>query len=350
MNQFEYEKQAVRIYLIHNHYVENEIGNTGEVEYWHYTSIGAIRSMFKDYIDNAFDREYVDYCEMWATNVRYMNDPEEYKSGIDFITDSANKGTQKDICGKANEKYSIISYSSVGDNLEHWKWYGKESGVSIQFDMNHIMTSVFKEKNDATKYNNNVKPIPVFYHENDKKDYFEYLGQIIENGDMHEEDLNTIFVPFCKDENYEKEKEYRMVFFDVDSECDYVYNTSDSKLLKPAINVKMKYRNGTKSAKLLNGIIRDSNTTKANDNIIREMIVGPGVNQEIVFNGLIHMFDRQNYRYYEFGDIDKQVVKAKSELGACEISWVEDGDGRRRIAYKCKNGIIIMKSAVAFRG
>ena len=52
------------------------------------------------------------------------------------------------------------------------------------------------------------------------------------------------------------------------------------------------------------------------------IIVGPGYNQNLVFNALIHIFDIENSSFYE---------EDKSE-------------------HQCANGIKIKKSAIPYRG
>ena len=83
------------------------------------------------------------------------------------------------------------------------------------------------------------------------------------------------------------------------------------------------------------------------------MIVGPGSNQELVFNGLIHFFDPDNFAVYPDSynlDLNKTKTYRENSLPRGSIGCVLCSDGKKRFAYKCSNGLLILKSTIPFRG
>ena len=108
----------------------------------------------------------------------------------------------------------------------------------------------------------------------------------------------------------------------------YTYNTAEEGRVKPTIKVKMDY-------------LREESPFDEKDtlfipnfNIVDKMVVGPGDNQELVFNALVHIFDRDSYSYHELNDLDEE----------------EDTNKVARKVYQCKNGLKIYVSNIPFRG
>ena len=94
------------------------------------------------------------------------------------------------------------------------------------------------------------------------------------------------------------------------------------------------------------------------------MMVGPGSNQHLIFNGLIHIFDRNNFEFVpeiNASDFRKKDIYVEGEVPAdgkqhlVKTIQINPIDPKRRIAvyrvaYRCQNGLLIMKSAIPFRG
>lgn len=85
----------------------------------------------------------------WLTNLKYMNDLSEQKFAYEIVNNTINK-LKCDKCYSSkfiniiNRSSSINTYradryaacfTSDGDSLPMWCMYGKESGVSIEFDL-----------------------------------------------------------------------------------------------------------------------------------------------------------------------------------------------------------------------
>ena len=118
--------------------------------------------------------------------------------------------------------------------------------------------------------------------------------------------LASFFIPFCKNSGFACEEENRQIFYMPTDYMDYgikkfnlKYNVS-SDIIKPALDVNFWAKD-------------------PNENIVAGFVVGPGNNQEQIYNALIHMFDRAPFKY---------ETKPKHE---------------------CSNGVVIEKSAIPFR-
>lgn len=300
-----------------------EIENAEPSEYWHYTTLNTLESIFHNAICTMdyFNVSHFTAAEMYASNIRYLNDTQEYCEGKDKFKEFA-KNTALDDAYIDN--VYLISFCGNGDLLSQWKYYGKESGVAVKFNLDKVSyrywTAVEKpslnnsNKLDPFEYLTNgfdgcTKPLSVKYSSEDKEKYYKELLKIASIAQSAGLRAN-IFIPFCKNEKFCDEQESRLVFyahkFDVNQSADkiivpnIIYNFGKSTI-KPALRVGMFSADKT-------------------ENIIDKIVVGPGFNQTLIFNALIHMFDRPNYHFS-----DKEI-------------------------HRCENGIEIKKSEIPFRG
>jgi hypothetical protein len=107
---------------------------------FHYTDIGAVRAILEN-------------CELWLTDLRFLNDAQELNDGVVFILDALGK-ERKDFNGLGehfddavklltssfddhisvwidDEPTFVCSFSEAGDQLSQWRAYG---GYAIEFD------------------------------------------------------------------------------------------------------------------------------------------------------------------------------------------------------------------------
>ena len=339
-------------------------------EYWHYTSTKGILGIFNSYETKRLcpGEQKVSECSIYASSIRFMNDAKEYEDGnvlFDKFCRELGNTSQKqkafEVCGsEKRDNIYLISFCGYGDLLSQWKWYGKDSGVSLCFDLNNIEYSVYDYfKNEAkepnTLYDSCTKPVSVRYDEIRKKDLFNYLvnHRIIEKSEAYYL-VKPAFVPFCKDEGFSEEKESRLVFYYANlkkrgefvPKFDFVYNTGEQGRIKPALNVKFRLKKSLPKPA----------------NLLSKMIVGPGINQESVFNFLIHFFDYEHFTFFTSKDTDGKVIDLE-EFVSMENDYrvhrvkfpeiVKEAGVKKdvvREAYRCENGIIIEKSSIPFRG
>lgn len=381
-------------------------GFRGRGELWHYTSARAIFSIFQDYIKGLADKTaYVHKCSFLASNIRFLNDAKEYSDGLEIYNKLLQEGTiledktrlqdLRDASGFQMDGIYLVSFCGNGDLLSQWKWYGKDSGVALKFEFEEAHYSIShpieeNDKADGIKYHpmpsdaHGTRPsdvdgfsdvqmsiVPVRYTEEDKKKYLQHLlGTKYENYSNPGSVIPMAFVPFCKDVGFSEEKESRLVFFACDPQgrCSYniEYNTAEPGRIKPAMRVNV---SNQVTAPDISDIIRPrshppQSAATAQRNLISEVIIGPGQNQNLVFNLMIHVFDRINYRFHEetesehsrlLSPIPKKefLKKAKLERTVYNVNWPSKPKSKKmitRLSYLCENGIVIMKSSTPFRG
>lgn len=334
-------------------------------EYYHYTDLNGLLGIFKSYIDSDLDK--VETCTMRASHLRFLNDSQEYVEGRnryktyiqDFnqcvkdykalkdyldsdgkeqpkVSDKlsslkqgkenlvkaepvATDGDKDD--AKRDESVYSISFCGEGDLLSQWKYYGKNSGIAIEFNFKDAECfigdalvsedgSVIAAEYGKTPTTYDVCPLKIAYTDIEKLVLFAMSclqpsnnGSTIVAGGPNPD----ILIPFCKNEAFKEERESRMVFAPDNVKCKYV--VSDGKI-KPYIPITF--------------------LTKKGANIIKSITVGPGENQNLVYNALIHIFDSKKFRFQE--DNGNQSIASKN------------------MPYPCQNGVKIKKSEIPFRG
>lgn len=357
--------------------------NKKNINYWHYTSIDALINIFKDYRESSED--IIDSFNLYASHIRFMNDSEEYNNGESKFRSLINTPLLKDYssvldCSETNAY--VLSFCEDGDLLSQWKWYGRDSGISFCFNAKDAVYKTYSEivPEDCKEhiiFDAFTKPLPVYYTNDDKDKYFEFLLKDIlvkRNPEIKLDEssldlLAYLFIPYCKNESFIEEAEHRLVFFDFNQDSketlkfNYVYNKGSNGVTKPALNVNVKHK-----AILYDSYFSNRKPASKNKQLISKMFVGPGYNQHLVFNCLIHIFDRNRYhfqhdllhidpqKYKDYG-IDDTVYTENSIPKDKQVHFIEYSKKHNNItttvkteAYKCSNDLLIIKSAIPFRG
>ena len=107
----------------------NSISKTKDTYIYHYTTTAVLNAILKS-------------AAFRATNIFYLNDYKEYKSGVDHLKKVFDKDSTvlsyldeiKDLDAMSRGGVYSISFSGDGDELRQWTTYAKESGVCIEFD------------------------------------------------------------------------------------------------------------------------------------------------------------------------------------------------------------------------
>lgn len=282
--------------------------------YYHYTSIDALLSIFNNHIKSG-KKGKVNECTIRASNLRFLNDEKEYKDGVEFAQNKIdNKDSLKTILDES-QGYGI-SFCGNGDLLSQWKWYGKDSGVSIGFNLENIKYQYWEcMVDELPKYDILTCPLPVKYQDENKEEYWNKITKTITDNYLVQKNdmlLPQLFIPYCKDKGFSEEKESRLVF----------YTCENGE--KRGIKFPIKYY-------VSNGVIKPTLNVKfiSENNIVNDFIVGPGHNQNLIYNALIHIFDEPPFSFED---------------------RFEQTQGHQQIRHKCKNGIMIYKSNIPFRG
>lgn len=246
---------------------------------------------------------------IYATNVRYMNDSEEYSNGlreVRTLLNNADKYEFQDLkkgasdifadnlypkmLEEASDIYSI-SFSKAADLLSQWNMYAKESGVQLKMDFNSgkeyeyysqpksdkkdAETSGRKKKKLQTKpvhYLTKIGMPPGDYEREGKKVLNLFLR---ENGeDLEGEMVGTwkVLAPFIKNYGFRQEKEVRAIFLANENELPIQYR-NDRGVLKPYLEIEM-----VKGWPVSN------------------IMVGPGRNQNQVFQSICHFLEHTDLK------------------------------------------------------
>lgn len=252
-------------------------------------------------------RYIVENGDIFATNIRYMNDSEEYINGLKEIKKLADNKelveewlkssgrtditidnvkemfTDENLRKNMQEmEYYSISFCETNDLLSQWAIYAREAGVSLRMkfekDSYHFFTK--GEENKEAEWNLIPQKVHYFTYEsmkNQEKQYHETAVSILEQ--LYAKDL--------KDQVEGKNETWRYISTFV-KRYDF-YQEAESRLVfqpkKSPYPPKVEYRN-------------DQNVLKPYLDItckegwpIWEIMVGPGFNQQVVYNSVVHFLE-----------------------------------------------------------
>lgn len=262
--------------------------------------------------------------DIYATNVRYLNDSEEYSNGLREVRNLLNMAsgfgfadwekkamtmlahdTYKMMLKSASNIYSI-SFSKATDLLSQWHMYAKESGV--QLTMHFDNGEKYEYFTQPESENKTVEPQerkkrilkkkPVYYLTKVGMPPTEYnrVGEEVLNvfsnilkengGEFEDEMISTckMLAPFIKNYGFRQEKEVRAIFVSNENELPIQYR-NDRGVLKPYLDIEME--NGWP---------------------ISGIMVGPGRNQNQVFQSICHFLEHSELKINKVND--SVLVKA----------------------------------------
>ena len=276
---------------------------------YYYTSVDTMRYILQG-------------ANIFATNLLYMNDAEEYSNGRRELKDIINFKQGKELITEERVKSEIekevtsysISFSTAKDLLSQWSMYAGESGVSLamEFSEGEKYLAYEPEKKDRTLVSAlTIKPKKVHYCTKsvmDDKDYEqvrEAIWTAIQENvsdsratfDDFEGNLDyfwTEMTPYVKRYEFSADEEYRLVF-------DW------TQLLE---RFRIDYRNDRNVLKPYLDIQCEGGWP------IREITVGPGFNQEVVYRSIIHFLKHSNIKVPELSG-EKFLEQCTRYLDSC---------------------------------
>lgn len=248
---------------------------------------------------------------IWATNILYMNDSEEYKNGLREIDPILNECIDASEQNKLSEYienqlkeprtdcYSI-SFSQHADLLSQWSMYAKESGVNLGFDFERLLQSGSVYNTDDPKGAMQITAFGpdevTYFTQNENKAAGQEENEIKRiKGEIKRkltEDQNVInsaehmltegwqqhlyrHVALIKRFEFHAEAEWRLVFNATNENGRFpVKYRLDKGVLKPYVNVKCY-----------------DNQNVVSPWPIVAITVGPGYNQAVVFESIKHFLD-----------------------------------------------------------
>lgn len=274
-------------------------------------------------------------ANIYATNLKYMNDKEEYVNGLAELRKLLNEYYKQNAMISDDEynkaireqtKSYSISFSHERNLLSQWSMYAKESGVSLRMDFSqdNKKSKIYELicNNGKEKWEK-VIPYKVYYltkHVMKSSDYTKISNGLIkdlENG-RTAVDANVlndiqdgiysiwrILAPYVKRKEFFQEAEYRLVFnlnaieagyeLDASEEAIHIDYRVDNCVLKPYLDVK-----------------------RPEGWPVKEIIIGPGTNQAMVFESIRHFLDNAkieipSYKVKEIKNLGIEFLKRLDE-------------------------------------
>jgi CRISPR/Cas system CMR-associated protein Cmr5 small subunit len=276
---------------------------------YHYSSLTTLLSIIEN------------QC-LWATNIFFLNDRNEFKHGLNIIKEESeslkndeNQYILKAIETQLGEQYNseryVICFSKKGDLLSQWKSYGNNgTGVSIGFDPKKLKLSLFGDISekyivyDRQKQSVIIKliikeAIDFFAPKKEQYDWGEYL--FLKAIAIIVTDLLEFIIADYKDSSFEEEQEYRLevkqfhyLSNNKGERLDVFFRTNE-RLIVPFTKIY------TKTKDILNkkniSKPRDSEDFELRIKIlpIEEIIIGPSSNQDDIINGLNKLLNENFY-------------------------------------------------------
>lgn len=313
----------------------------GEGKYYHYTSLESCIKMLEH--ENGI-------FEMWASHLSYLNDKEEHINGLKMIErkvedlllskgddlsdwiEEYREGRNHQIT-LANEIF-VICFCSKRSLLSQWKYYGKNSGIAIQYNLEKCVYSGYIEgieniKIEEQKYIRN--PVCKVIYDNMEKQTIidDFIKDNIYNVFNGNEDkigkkrkiyryMDELYAlaPLFKHDSFMEENESRLLFRPIymesaESASNLIhYRVNDGKII-PYMKIKIKSND--------EGNVRIP--------VIKSLTIGPGQNQDLIFEALRHF-------------VWNKFPKEENQFEILQ---------RRDYSYIKINGIEIRKASMPFR-
>lgn len=285
--------------------------------------------------------------DIYATNVRYLNDSDEYINGLrevrNLLSDADEYGFHnlkecaKDVVasneyqkikGQVSDIYSI-SFSESSDLLSQWHMYAKESGVQIKMNFDdakeykyycqpgdNVKNAKTKEFEKKSVYYLTKIGMPLNEYEEDGRKVLDEFQRIL---DENKEILSTwkMLAPFIKNYGFRQEREVRAVFQANQNELPIAYR-NDRGVLKPFLDIEME------KGWPISGIM-----------------VGPGRNQNQVFKSICHFLEHTEIK---IDRIDED------ELVSTYFDGMKEYYLPKEKVEECKNKVLQIKPAMKSLG
>ena len=361
---------------------------------FHYTSIQGFLLMMEPLREKK--------CYLFPGHLRYQNDSLEFGEGINYLKQYRGNYKQEiKSCLQALESNVFAScFSGDGDLLDQWKYYGKNCGLAIEFhfaecegnwreanpkiddtstikelvpetttgaepmnmppsnaalfieDEESIPKLSFIDTKRKTRNQAELYPISVIYDDKEKKRKRDELFRNIEANRKklrlrdNEAGKRTViqytvatFVPLCKNKHFSSERESRILFL-------------------PHENTPILYRE--KNGRIL-PYIKCTVVNKDDKRYpIASVTVGPGQNQNLVFNAVINYLEGGSNAARFVDDERIQAVLRKSTFYrsfedfkntsmVAELGYYKRENGEKVLVYRTTNGLFVRRSPIPFR-
>lgn len=303
--------------------------------FYHYASVDAVNGIL-----NHTEQKY----KMWASHLSFLNDSEEFDNGKKLIFGSLNTFIRnidndqnggcddvkkefstciKEFLGEAkkgktdiiidgemifNRNIYIICFCRESNSLNQWKYYGKDSGIALEFNLKNCVYTGICSSNMEKFFN--VHPLKVVYDDKEKKKIVMNILKQVYLDFINKEDedrkrklmraLGNIYglCPLFKHHDFKDERECRLLFRPI-----YRDNNDDVRRL-----IKYRKRNG-----ILIPYMEIGMQAKDKKSLIESIKIGPGENQELLYYSMQHLalyrgiFDEKSSN---LSNINKFIIKS----------------------------------------
>lgn len=287
----------------------------------HYTSLAGFYAMLGKFIESKSEKR----IRIFPTHLRYLNDSREYMEGYEALKKISINGKRRFATLQPSDEIYTVSFCGDPDLLSQWKFYGKDSGVAIEFDfLNGIEAKCNFEWGDGMECS--TFPHPVIY--DNYRNRLKTLYEAFQSND--DEMIFSLLIPYCKNKAFIEEKESRIVFRSESTKINY--RVIENKAV-PQFECYVSY-------------IKEYICKKPP---IKNIIVGPGQNQIIVFNGIIHALqdDKSKIKFFDENECRKKRF-TNHKNNKPELFIVEQNN-KKYVTFKTDTDITIQLSPTPFR-
>lgn len=277
--------------------------------------------------------------ELWASHISFMNDnleflhgqmlfkqalneamlagsPEE-KSLLSQVIGALDKKQSEGLFSKSSKDVFSLSFSYNDDSLEMWRGYGKNCGIAIGFDREHLMSTrhfclirkesyeeLLKVYGDPQKicpdHEEGFYPIDVLYDDMEKQKFIEnvislglkYFNNVLKErkqtayiaGTQFFTDIIFALIPFLKHNSFKSEKECRLIHNSVD------------RVNKESHKIYFRERGGVILPYIIYKLV-DGNCQPLKELPIHKIIVGPGLKQKKVVESVKYFLENNSMHY-----------------------------------------------------
>lgn len=281
---------------------------------YHYTTMAG----FKGIIESR---------EIWATDLRYMNDPTELKLGYEYLN--------KMVCETGNSGNTIemdpsipifaCSFSKHKDVLSQWRAYAKGGGVAIGFPRNLLQ--------NVAAANDYVLEDCIYYDLEDESTSIQLLSKGVKlrlsdrkSDAIDDSEIDQLIglkspwiVPVIKHKAYREEAEIRLL-----PSSDSRSSDDIKKDLGRQAALKRKFR-------VDKGILKPYQAIKLGEAFFKiKVVVGPAPHQELIYDSV----KRFLYQELVAEELVNGTEKIQGNVGRKYKSYVEKAVAKSNVPYR----------------
>lgn len=281
-------------------------------------------------------------ANIFATNLLYMNDAEEYSNGLRELKDIINFKQGKELITEERLRHEMekevtrysISFSTAKDLLSQWSMYAGESGVSLAMEFSG------KERYQAYTQIENKREVISYLNIYPQKVH--YCTKAVMKPRDYDRVKEAIWAVI--QENYSSTP---ATLGDFEGNVDYIWTEMTPYVKRYEFSAEEEYRLGFDWTQLLQRFRidyrNDGNVLKPYLDIrceggwpIREITVGPGFNQDVVFKSIVHFLNHSKIEVPELSGINfsKQCKRYLDSCGTMPCKAAEIWETQKKSLNK----------------